>query len=277
MTTKLTRSMSIVSVLLLASLMLLILGCGGVQRTILDAPANQRYWHESGGFAVLHWDAVPDAEHYEIYYFRADCSQDNWCRAHSLGETPSTSAAIYIDMGLYSYRCDEGPTCSRGPFNRRLDLPPEDTAEMFHDFRVATCTSVGCSDVETIIPAQRLDSPDGSLPDSPRGFQAVKFDRREAFDDAQIIWETVHGASSYEVWVTSDPSSEFRLGLRVGSHGLTAWEDEGDVPAEAMLHVEPYDTPTNRGTFGEYITTSWKLRACTEAGCSPFTEVLTIN
>ena len=227
---------------------------------------------------MLHWHAVPDAEHYEIYYFRADCSQDNWCRADSLGETPSTSAAIYIDMGLYSYRCDEGPTCSRGPFNRRLDLPPEDTADMFHDFRVATCTSVGCSDVETINPAQRLDSPDGSLPDTPRGFQAEKFDRREAFDDAQITWEPVHGASSYEIWVSSDPSSEFRLGLRVRSHGLVPWEDElGDVPAEAMLHVEPYVTPTNRGTFGEYNTTSWKLRACREAGWCSFMEVLKIK
>ena len=270
MTTDLTWSMSIVSVLLLASLMLLILGCGGVQRTILDAPANQRYWHESGGIAVLHWDAVPDAKHYEIYYFRADCSQDNWCRADSLGETPSTSAAIYIDMGLYSYRCGEGPTCGRGPFNRRLDLPSEDTADLFHDFRVATCTSGGCSYVETINPAQRLDSPDGSLPDTPGPLQ---FSKNEILGDDEITWEPVHGATFYEVWISSDPPSEFTLGERVKSHGLSPLTLEGEE--HYMLHVEPYETPYIPGFLGFRGATSWKLRACTDAGCSTFTEVLT--
>ncbi len=271
--------MSIVSVLLLASPMLLILGCGGVQRTILDAPANQRYWHESGSIAVLHWDAVPDAKHYEIYYFRGDCAQDNWCRAEGLGETPSTSAAVYIDMGLYSYRCDQGETCSRGPLPSGSYFPAstEDASDMDHDFRGAACARGGCSAIESIAPAQRLDSPDGSFPDMPSGFEAEKVNRREAPDDARLFWEQVHGATFYEIWVGSDSSSEFRLGQRVRNLGLVPWDDYYDGPEDAMLHVERYETPTNRGTFGEYSTTSWKLRACTKAGCSPFTEVLTLN
>ena len=277
MITEPAQFMTLGSVLLLAGV-LVTTGCGA-GGTVPEAPPNQRYWHESGNFVVLHWDAVSDAKSYEVYYFRGDCSQENWCRAESLGETPFTSAAIYIDMGLYSYRCHQGQTCSRGPGHTvsQFVVPTEDASNMVHDFRVAACTRAGCSDIETINPAHRLDSPDGSLPDAASGFEAEKVDKKEAPDYAHVTWEPVHGATFYEIWVGSDPSSEFRLGQLVRSLGLEPWDDPHDAPADAMLHVERYDTPTNRGTFGEYSTTSWKLRACTDAGCSPFTAVLTVN
>ena len=277
MLTNLAQPVHLGTIPLLASLML-ITGCAAGS-TVLEAPSNQRYRHENGNFVVLHWDAVSDAESYEVHYFRGDCAQDNWCRAEGLGETPSTSAAVYIDMGLYSYRCDQGETCSRGPLPSGSHFPAstEDASGMVHDFRVAACRRAGCSDIEDAGPAQRLDFPDGSLPDTPNGFEAEKFNRREAPDDAQVFWEPVHGATFYEIWVGSDPSSEFRLGQRVRSLGLVPWDEFYEGPEDAMLHVERYETPTNRGTFGEYTTTSWKLRACTKAGCSPFTEVLTVN
>ena len=277
MITNPVQSMTLGTVLLLASV-LLATGCGAGS-TVLEAPSNQRYWHESGNFVVLHWDAVSDAKSYEVYYFRGDCAQDNWCRAEGLGETPSTSAAISIDMGLYSYRCDQGQTCSRGPLPSVSDFPAptKDASDRVHDFRVAACARRGCSDVESIGPAQRLDSPDGSLPDTPSGFEAEKVNNKNAPDDVRVFWEPVHGATFYEIWVGSDPSSEFRLGQLVRSFGLVPWDEPQDTPAYAMLHVERYETPTNRETFGEYGTTSWKLKACTHSGCSPFTEVLTVN
>ena len=304
------RYMTTRSALLLAGLLLLTqIGCGdqgAIDRgeidrgTIRDAPANQRYWHEGGNFVVLHWDAVPGSDSYEVYYFRPKCGQDNYCRASFLGVTTSTSVAVFLDEGLYSYQCDQGDwvtevrngeegtflACWRGPVHS--DSPVEDVSGLVHDFRVAACAGETCIDhsaadaseyvfLETIAPAQRLDRADGSVPDIPGGFQAAKLYRENDVDDAQVIWEPVHGAMYYEIWVGTGPSTEFTLGQRVESYGLMPWGDAADTPAEAMLHVERYQTPVNRGGFGEYRTTSWKLRACTGGGCSPFTEALTID
>ena len=272
MTTKLAQSMTLFTVLLLEGVLLTI-GCGA-GGTVPEAPANQRYWHESGNFAVLHWDTVPNARSYEVYYFRDTCSRDGPCREDSLGETSSTSAAVYIDMGLYSYRCDQGPICSRGPFLRqRHPQKTPTTCPMTSGSQHAHVPDVPI--LRASVRPQRLDSPDGSLPDTPSGFEAEKVNKKEAPDDAQVTWEPVHGATSYEIWVGTVPSSAFTLGERVKSHGLDPFSLEGEK--DLMLHVEGYNTPTNRGTFGEFSTTSWKLRACTDAGCSPFTAVLTVN
>ena len=49
------------------------------------------------------------------------------------------------------------------------------------------------------------------------------------------------------------------------------------VAMNAPLEAESFDISPNRAFFGEYTLTSWKVRTCNKAGCSAFTNIVTIE
>ena len=49
------------------------------------------------------------------------------------------------------------------------------------------------------------------------------------------------------------------------------------VAINAPLEAQSFDIAPNRAFFGEYTLTSWKVRACNKAGCSAFTNIVTIE
>ena len=255
------------AVLLVASLFpLLMIACGAT--TPPESPTNQRYWHDVSQFVVLHWDASAHADSYIIYY--GDCPEEGPCDV--LGETRSTSAAAYIGEHLYRDDCSPQSPCTSSPHGD--DRPSTNAADFVHEIYIVACNSSGCSERETANPAQRLLSPDGPAPSTPTGFKGEKIVRSEAPDGASVTWNPVDGATYYELWVGSVPSSEFRLGVEIQSHGVT-FELEPVHP-----ELRPWDRfslPINRGAFGEYSTTSWKVRACNKAGCSPFSYIVTVE
>ena len=285
-----------VALLLAILLSLAVTACGTAAAP--DTPANQRYWHDMDQFVVLHWDASPGAEYYKIYY--GDCSTEYPCTL--LGESRSTTAAAFISESLYLYRdrdCTrENPCPVSSPYR---ETHYADAADFDHNLYVVACNGSACSDdithgecerrgevsklscswispVDTADPARRLMSPDGITPPTPKGFKGKKNVRSSGFfdtspDDASVTWDQVDGATWYELWIGSGPSSDFRLGLEVKALDYRWYPDE-DWNDYLLNWI---DIPVNRGSWGAYATTSWKVRSCTLAGCSPFSEAVTVE
>ena len=280
-------------VLLLGILLALAMTACGAP-TAPDTPANQRYWHDLDGFAVLHWDAPPGAEYYKIYY--GDCSKEYPCTL--LGESHSNTAAVFISEDLYRDCTRENPCSTASEIS---EIRSNKAAGFDHNLYVVACNGSACSDDithsgcdrrgeayglscsqispnDTADPAQRLMSPDGTTPPTPMDFEGKKNIRTNGFfdtaaDDASVTWDQVDGATWYELWIGSGPSSDFRLGREVKVLDYRWFPDE-DWKDYLLNRL---DIPVNRGSWGEYATTSWKVRSCTMAGCSPFSETITVD
>ena len=139
-------------------------------------------------------------------------------------------------------------------------------------YRVATCNDNGCSNDDDLAAgivvgnaAAGLTESNGpvDVPYAPtlQGEKIVISITRISPDDATVTWNTVEGATYYELWKGSVPSLLFELA------------EEISAPLESQSFV----TPTNRGTFGAFSVTSWKVRACNKAGCSAFSNIVTLE
>ncbi len=228
-----------------------------------EPPANQRYWHDVNEFVVFHWDASARARSYVVYLGSCegqDTADDpQGCSGDRLGETRSTTAAVRVGNDLYPDDCASGNPCPT-----------------VNGIWVVACNRFRCSEHNPALTAQRLLSPDGTVPPTPKGFKGKKIVKGGSgigpSDQASVQWDAVDGATHYELWVGSVPSSDFSLGLTKPGYGLRA------TRTDAKTHlIGAHETPTNAGFWGEYATTSWKVRACTKAGCSPFSKTVTIE
>ncbi len=136
-------------------------------------------------------------------------------------------------------------------------------------YRVAACNDNGCSIDDDLArrrvadgAAAGLTESDGPV-DAPSvpALQGKKIEISGGGDSAEVTWDSMEGATYYELWKGSDPSRPFGLA--------------GEI--SAPLEFQSYATPVNRAFFGEYSVTSWKVKACNKAGCSPFSNVVTIR
>ena len=136
-------------------------------------------------------------------------------------------------------------------------------------YRVAACNDNGCSIDDDSgrrrvaeSAAAGLTESDGPVdaPSAP-ALQGKKIEISGGGDDAKVTWDSMEGATYYELWKGSDPSRTFELA--------------GEI--SAPLEFQSYATPVNRAFFGEYSVTSWKVKACNKTGCSPFSNVVTIR
>ena len=127
------------------------------------------------------------------------------------------------------------------------------------------CDEFDCSQVIRVATTES-DGP-VSAPTTPPGFRGKKIahpggDFADLSPDyAKLTWEPVAGATYYELWKGSKPDLPFELVIRVN----------------APLEAQSFGIAPNRGFFGSYDLTSWKVRACNKAGCSPFTDIVTIE
>ena len=119
-------------------------------------------------------------------------------------------------------------------------------------YRIVGCNDDGCSD-----PSQTggLTESDGTvdIPSTPTGVQGDKVRRLFWPDDARVSWNMVEGATYYKVYQGSK------------------LEVEVSAP-----QVSYYDGSPNR-FLGAFSSTSYKVQACNKAGCSPFSESVTVH
>ena len=130
-------------------------------------------------------------------------------------------------------------------------------------YRVAVCYASDClhgsSEQADVGFAAGLTESDGpvNIPSLPTGFRGEKIEISLGGDNAKVTWNAVEGATYYEV----ARGMPFNLIVQISAPLLEQWQ-----------FVSP-----NRGTFGSYQSTSYKVRACNKAGCSPYTEVVRID
>lgn len=283
---------------------LMVTACGVF--TTPDTPANQRYWYDVGGMIVIHWDPLEKASSYAIHaldrnvplpprwnnpkdgpcilgresgeYILIRCpeSESNYCQIiRRSGENEQLSCSEFVKL-RHSILIQRNDPLEMGETRST-------TASLMVERSISRCTPVspavfvtacnfrGCSEIDTANPAQCLPDPDGPPPAVPTGFKAKKHITSEAPDDASVEWDTVDGATFYELW----QGPRFHLADKIRSYGLEYDNDSNTLEPDGK--IKPIYTPVNREIFGQYTTTSWKVRACTKAGCSPFSETLTID
>ena len=226
---------------------------------------------------TINWSGADYTHHYWV----AACTELG-CSAINTDYTPAEYVASYEVLPLYYliYRQPEGqsaqeirytPAGSRPNHSQYADKGLQPSAVYY--YRVKACNDSGCYDgfgqAGGLTEAQGLVNP----PTTPTGFRAEKVRIREFPDHARVFWNEVAGATYYELWQGSDSAGPFRLDLTFSAPLSPCNLEQSDV--KSFCHD---DRSTNRGDFGiEFSTTSYKARACNKAGCSPFTEAVTVR
>ena len=191
-----------------------------------------------------------------LYYWITACGNEG------CSETSDYVARLHPQHYLI-HRQPEGGTTQE---IRRSDLgdPPQYVDKglqpsTVYYYWVQACVDYGCSDASD--KTAGLTESDGpvDVPSSPT-LQGEKHVQSWASDSATVTWESMAGATYYELLYGSTPSSTFKLAFEIS----------------APIEAQTYRTPNNSGFLGGYSVTSWKVKACNKAGCSPFSNIVTI-
>ena len=222
------------------------------------------------------------------YFWIAACANEV-CSAISAEYTRKEDVASYqVPPEFYLiYRQAEGRT------DQEMRHVPEDSspnqfqyvdegleASTVYLYEVAACNEIGCSDgfgrAKGLTEAQGPVDP----PATPSGFEAQKSEQGGP-DDASLTWDAVEGATYYEVWQGKEPSRSFDLDTEISAPLRSTSDNE---PPESCFYCKdspanccPYFDDSPNRIFMAFDTTSYKVRACNKAGCSPFTEVVTLR
>ena len=114
------------------------------------------------------------------------------------------------------------------------------------------CNSVGCSGYSDEIGGVTEAAGQVDVPSIPTGIRGMKVNVSLGTDDARVTWSAAPGTTYYEVYQGSD------------------FDAEMSAPQTGYRDYSP------NSFFGAFQTTSYKVRACNKAGCSAFSETVTI-
>lgn len=120
-------------------------------------------------------------------------------------------------------------------------------------YTVQACNDSGCSDESE--ESGGLTESDGPVdaPSIPTGVRGHKFQVSLGTDDAGVSWKSVEYATYYEVYQDTD------------------FDEEVSAPGTSYRDYSP------NSSWGAFYTTSYKVRACNKAGCSPFSQDVTVH
>ena len=115
------------------------------------------------------------------------------------------------------------------------------------------CNSVGCTGYSDEVGGVTESAGQVVVPSIPSGVLGMKVDVFSGTDDARVTWSAAPGATYYEVY----------RGSR--------------LIAEISAPQTGYYDGSPNSFFAAFQTTSYKVRACNEAGCSGFSETVTVS
>jgi hypothetical protein len=144
-----------------------------------------------------------------------------------------------------------------------VSLPPHNAGLSFHDtglhpdttfyYTAQACSSGGCSDASDTVGGVTEAAGQVDPPPSPTNVRGHKFDVSLGSDDAGASWELVAGATYYEVYQDS------------------SFDAEVSAPRTSYRDYSP------NTSFGAFYTTSYRVKACNKAGCSPLSEAVVVR
>ena len=223
------------------------------------------------------------------YFWVAACVNDV-CSAISADYTRIEDVASYhVPPEFYLvYRRAEGQTDRKMRHNPEASSPDQFQyvdegleANTVYQYKVEACNEIGCSDA--LARASGLTEAQGPVdpPSTPTGFEAQKDEVSSIPDNAMLTWDAVEGATYYEVWQGKGPSGSFDLDTEISAPLRSTSDNE---PPESCFYCKnspaiccPYIDASPNRFFMAFDTTSYKVRACNKAGCSPFTETITLH
>ena len=228
---------------------------------------------------TLTWFDIQD--YFVHHYWIAACNAIG-CSAINTDYTPDVFVAssevlpryylIYRGVrGLPEKEIKYVPGGVRSSFFQFADTGLEASTVYF--YRIYACNDSGCSDGQMSAEGKTEAQGPVNSPTTPTGIRAEEIEEGEGPENAGASWNEVEGATYYEVWRGTDPSRPMTLHMTLSAPILlrcSVQEDDG----RACYN----DGTLNRDNVGiKFSTTSYKVRACNKAGCSPFTETVTID
>ena len=228
---------------------------------------------------TLAWFDLQD--YFVHHYWIAACNAIG-CSAINTDYTPDGFvASSEVLPGYYLiYRQPKGlmekefkyvPTGVRANFFKFVDTGLE--ANTIYYYRIYACNDSGCSDRYMFTEGMTETQGPVDPPTTPTGFRAEEVAKGEAPENAGASWNEVEAATYYEVWRSTDLTRPLTLHETLSAPIMlrcSVQEDDG----RACYN----DGTLNRNNVGiEFSTTSYKIRACNKAGCSPFTETVTLD
>jgi len=124
-----------------------------------------------------------------------------------------------------------------------------------YSYTLQACNEVGCSP-----PAQTagLTESDGpvAIPSAP-SIRGQKIDVSGGTDEAKVTWDKVDGATYYQVY-QSDSGNE-------------------TLDAEVSAPQTGYHDGSPNSSWFAFYTTTYRVKACNKAGCSAFSESVTLE
>ena len=121
-----------------------------------------------------------------------------------------------------------------------------------YSYELRACSDTGCSPPTQVAGLTEAVG-DVDIPAAPTGIRGRKVDVFFDTDDAEVFWDEVDGATYYEVY-----------------------QGQGSDAQVSAPKTSYYDG-SPRSSFGAFVATSYRVKACNKAGCSPFSEGILIK
>lgn len=237
--------------------------CRPIQRSITELSAVHRLpgpetpvinvVDRSEDSLALRWLVVHGGS-VELRYQVAACIRSN---CSTVGEGQKSATVSYVEVGRYELRrrsTDGQFAVLRDDVTQAQYIDEGLQPSTVYYYTVRYCNNAGCSPLAD--ETGGLTEAEGPVdpPPMPSGFRGEKIDISGGGDDARVSWLTADGATWYEVH--QGPALDAQISAPQTSH---------------------YDAQPNRALFGAYVTTSYRVRACNKAGCSSFTNFVTMD
>ena len=221
------------------------------------APWGVRVTGRTSDSLTIEWEPPISQESYDITYTVSACNSAGCSDAFS----PRARAGIPHDIQHFALRrsSQEDQSASGedtmeipvGGKHRDVGLLPSTV----YSYELQACNEVGCSPPAQTAGLTEADGP-VAIPSAP-SIRGQKIDVSGGTDEAKVTWNRVDGATYYQVY-QSDSGNE-------------------TLDAEVSAPQTGYHDGSPNSSWFAFYTTTYRVKACNKAGCSAFSESVTLE